>query len=295
MRIFGSEKLDGMLQRLGLEEGEAITHSWINKAVEKAQSKVEAHNFEIRKLLRFDDVMNDQRQVIFAQRKDIMDSKDVHDTVVDMRHETIEVIIDNAIPEGSFADQWDATTFRAEVAQYLALDIPAEEWFNEDGIAEIELSDRLTAMSDKHMAEKAVRFTPDVMRVAEKSLLLQVLDQQWKEHLLSLDQLRQGIGLRAYAQKDPLNEYKREAFHMFELMLDKMRRTVTMALSHVELRPPEEQQQAAAAPQQAAPQASLRQQAKLDVMIHALVGLERNINIVMERLARRKAISSCYD
>ena len=256
MRIFGSEKLDGMLQRLGLEEGEAITHSWINKAVEKAQSKVEAHNFEIRKqLLRFDDVMNDQRQVIFAQRKDIMDSKDVHDTVVDMRHETIEVIIDNAIPEGSFADQWDATTFRAEVAQYLALDIPAEDWFNEDGIAEIELSDRLTAMSDKHMAEKAVRFTPDVMRVAEKSLLLQVLDQQWKEHLLSLDQLRQGIGLRAYAQKDPLNEYKREAFHMFELMLDKMRRTVTMALSHVELRPPEEQQQAAAAPQQAAPQA----------------------------------------
>ena len=256
MRIFGSEKLDGMLQRLGLEEGEAITHSWINKAVEKAQSKVEAHNFEIRKqLLRFDDVMNDQRQVIFAQRKDIMEAKDVHDTVVDMRHETIDVIIDNAIPEGSFVDQWDATSFRAESAQFLALDVPAEEWFNEDGIAEIELSDRLTAMSDKYMAEKAVRFTPDVMRVAEKSLLLQVLDQQWKEHLLALDQLRQGIGLRAYAQKDPLNEYKREAFHMFELMLDKMRRTVTMALSHVELRPPEEQQAAAAAQQQAAPQA----------------------------------------
>ena len=258
MRIFGSEKLDGMLQRLGLEEGEAITHSWINKAVEKAQSKVEAHNFEIRKqLLRFDDVMNDQRQVIFAQRKDIMEAKDVHDTVVDMRHETIDVIIDNAIPEGSFVDQWDATSFRAESAQFLALDVPADEWFNEDGIAEIELSDRLTAMSDKYMAEKAVRFTPDVMRVAEKSLLLQVLDQQWKEHLLALDQLRQGIGLRAYAQKDPLNEYKREAFHMFELMLDKMRRTVTMALSHVELRPPEEQQAAAAASaqQQAAPQA----------------------------------------
>ena len=261
MRIFGSEKLDGMLQRLGLEEGEAITHSWINKAVEKAQSKVEAHNFEIRKqLLRFDDVMNDQRQVIFAQRKDIMDSKDVHDTVVDMRHETIEIIIDNAIPEGSFVDQWDATSFRAEAAQYLALDIPAEEWFNEDGIAEIELSDRLTSMSDKFMAEKAVRFTPDVMRMAEKSLLLQVLDQQWKEHLLALDQLRQGIGLRAYAQKDPLNEYKREAFHMFELMLDKMRRTVTMALSHVEVRPPEEQQ--AAAQQAAAQQAAQRQAAQ---------------------------------
>jgi len=240
MRIFGSEKLDGMLQKLGLEEGEAITHSWINKAVEKAQSKVEAHNFEIRKqLLRFDDVMNDQRQVIFAQRKDIMQSKDVHDTVVDMRHETIEVIIDNAIPQGSFVENWDATKFKTQAMQYLALDIPAEEWFAEDGIAEIELSDRLIAKSDSYMADKAVRFGPEVMRVAEKSLLLQVLDQQWKEHLLGLDQLRQGIGLRAYAQKDPLNEYKKEAFGMFEGMLDKMRMTVTLALSHVELRQPE--------------------------------------------------------
>ena len=240
MRIFGSEKLDGMLQKLGLDEGEAITHNWINKAVEKAQSKVEAHNFEIRKqLLRFDDVMNDQRQVIFAQRRDIMEAAEVRDTVTDMRHDVIESIIDEAIPQGSFVEQWDADKFRADCAQFLGLDIPASEWFNEDGIAEIELSDRLRETSDKYMAEKAVRFGLDVMRLAEKSLLLQVLDQQWKEHLLGLDQLRQGIGLRAYAQKDPLNEYKKEAFGMFEDMLERLRRTVTLALSHVEVRQPE--------------------------------------------------------
>ena len=240
MRIFGSEKLDGMLQKLGLDEGEAITHNWINKAVEKAQSKVEAHNFEIRKqLLRFDDVMNDQRQVIFAQRREIMEAAEVRDTVTDMRHDVIESIIDEAIPQGSFVEQWDADKFRADCAQFLGLDIPASEWFNEDGIAEIELSDRLRETSDKYMAEKAVRFGPDVMRLAEKSLLLQVLDQQWKEHLLGLDQLRQGIGLRAYAQKDPLNEYKKEAFGMFEDMLERLRRTVTLALSHVEVRQPE--------------------------------------------------------
>ena len=254
MRIFGSEKLDGMLSKLGLEEGEAITHAWINKAVEKAQSKVEAHNFEIRKqLLRFDDVMNDQRQVIFAQRRDIMEASDVNETVVDMRHDVIESLIDDSIPQGSFSDQWDADKFQANCAQFLALNVPAKDWFEEDGIAEIELSDRLTALSDKHMAEKAVRFTPDVMRMAEKSLLLQVLDQNWKEHLLGLDQLRQGIGLRAYAQKDPLNEYKKEAFGMFEDMLERLRRTVTMALAHVEVRPPEEQPADAASQPQAQP------------------------------------------
>ena len=276
MRIFGSEKLEGMLSKLGLQEGEAITHVWINKAVEKAQSKVEAHNFEIRKqLLRFDDVMNDQRQVIFAQRRDIMEASDVNDTVTDMRHDVIESIIDDTIPQGSFVDQWDAEKFQAESAQFLALNIPAKEWFDEDGIAEIELSDRLVAQSDKHMAEKAVRFSPDVMRMAEKSLLLQVLDQQWKEHLLGLDQLRQGIGLRAYAQKDPLNEYKKEAFGMFEDMLERLRRTVTMALSHVELRSPEEQQEQAAAQQRAAQQAA-QQSAKAAPQASAQQKVGRN-------------------
>ena len=242
MRIFGSEKLDGMLQKLGLEEGEAITHPWINKAVEKAQSKVEAHNFEIRKqLLRYDDVMNDQRHVIFSQRKEIMETPNVHETVRDMRHDSIDTIVAEAIPQNSFAEQWDAEKLKASSRATLGLDIPAEDWVAEDGIAEEEITERLQGLSDSYMAEKGTRFGPEIMRMAEKSLLLQVLDQQWKEHLLQLEQLRQGINLRAYAQKDPLNEYKREAFIMFEAMLTTMRQTVTMALSHVELREPDEE------------------------------------------------------
>ena len=240
MRIFGSEKLDGMLQKLGLEEGEAIVHPWINKAVEKAQSKVEARNFEIRKqLLKFDDVMNDQRTVIFEQRKEIMRSGDVQDTVTDMRREAVSQIVERSVPAGTFSDQWNAAQLQEDSQRVLGVEVPAEEWFAEDGVAETEIEERLTDMSDRYMAEKAVRIGPDTMRMAEKSLLLQVLDQQWKQHLLSLEQLRQGISLRAYAQKDPLNEYKREAFTMFEGLLASLRETVTMVLSHVEVRQPE--------------------------------------------------------
>ena len=254
MRIFGSEKLDGMLQKLGLEEGEAITHPWINKAVEKAQSKVEAHNFEIRKqLLRYDDVMNDQRHVIFSQRKEIMETPNVHETVRDMRHDSIDSIVAEAIPQNSFVEQWDAEKLKASSRATLGLDIPAEDWVAEDGIAEEEITERLQGLSDSYMAEKGTRFGPEIMRMAEKSLLLQVLDQQWKEHLLQLEQLRQGINLRAYAQKDPLNEYKREAFIMFEAMLTTMRQTVTMALSHVELREPDEDLASSKAAPAAAP------------------------------------------
>ena len=254
MRIFGSEKLDGMLQKLGLEEGEAITHPWINKAVEKAQSKVEAHNFEIRKqLLRYDDVMNDQRHVIFSQRKEIMETPNVHETVRDMRHDSIDTIVAEAIPQNSFAEQWDAEKLKASSRATLGLDIPAEDWVAEDGIAEEEITERLQGLSDSYMAEKGTRFGPEIMRMAEKSLLLQVLDQQWKEHLLQLEQLRQGINLRAYAQKDPLNEYKREAFIMFEAMLTTMRQTVTMALTHVELREPDEELASSKAAPAAAP------------------------------------------
>ena len=252
MRIFGSDKLDGMLQKLGLEEGEAIVHPWINKAVEKAQSKVEARNFEIRKqLLKFDDVMNDQRTVIFEQRKDIMRSTDVQDTVSDMRHEAIAQIVERSVPAGTFSDQWNAEQLQTDAQRVLAVEVPAADWFAEDGVVETEVEERLTDMSDRYMAEKAVRIGPDTMRMAEKSLLLQVLDQQWKLHLLSLDQLRQGISLRAYAQKDPLNEYKREAFEMFERLLAGLRETVTMVLSHVEIRQPEPET-AAAAPSGAA-------------------------------------------
>ncbi len=240
MRIFGSEKLDSMLVKLGLEEGEAIIHPWINKAVEKAQSKVEARNFEIRKqLLKYDDVMNDQRRVIFDQRKDIMRSSDVNDTIVDMRREAVTLIVERAIPAKSYHDQWLGEQLRDDAQRVLGVDAPISDWFLEDGIAETEIEERLIEASNRRMAEKAVRLGSDVMRMAEKSLLLQVLDQQWKEHLLGLDQLRQGISLRAYGQKDPLNEYKREAFMMFESMLAGLRETTSMVLAHVELRPEE--------------------------------------------------------
>ena len=258
MRIFGSEKLDGMLQKLGLEEGEAITHPWINKAVEKAQSKVEAHNFEIRKqLLKYDDVMNDQRHVVFGQRREIMQAEDVHETVRDMRHDTIDNMVTEAIPQGSYADQWDAEKLDNSARNVLGVEVPAADWIAEDGIAEAEIIERLQQLSDRYMAEKAVRFGSETMRMAEKSLLLQVLDQQWKEHLLQLEQLRQGISLRAYAQKDPLNEYKREAFMMFDSMLNSMRQTVTMALSHVEIRSPDASQEERPAAQPSQRQAGL--------------------------------------
>ena len=238
MRIFGSEKLDGMLQKLGLEEGESIAHNWINKAVEKAQSKVESHNFEIRKqLLKYDDVMNDQRQVVFSQRKDIMQTENVHDTILGMREETIDWIVSESIPAGSFPDMWDADLLTSLSMSHLGIEVPGADWVTEDGVTDGEITDRLRSACDRHMASKATIFGPDAMRNIEKSVILQILDQQWKEHLLSLDHLRQGINLRAYAQKDPLNEYKREAFQMFEGMLDKMRQTVTMALAHVNLRP----------------------------------------------------------
>ena len=262
MRIFGSEKLESMLLKLGLEEGEAIMHPWINKAVEKAQSKVEARNFEIRKqLLKYDDVMNDQRRVIFDQRKEIMRADDVHDTVVDMRHEAAALIVERSIPAGTYHDEWDSETLDADARRVLGVEAPIADWFAEDGIAEPEIEARLIDAADRHMAEKAVRLGPDIMRMAEKNLLLQVLDQQWKEHLLTLDQLRQGITLRAYGQKDPLNEYKREAFLMFESMLANMRETTSMVLSHVEIRQPDEDGAPPAAPAEASATAKVSRNA----------------------------------
>ena len=262
MRIFGSEKLESMLLKLGLEEGEAIMHPWINKAVEKAQSKVEARNFEIRKqLLKYDDVMNDQRRVIFDQRKEIMRADDVHDTVVDMRHEAAALIVERSIPAGTYHDEWDSETLDADARRVLGVEAPIADWFAEDGIAEPEIEARLIDAADLHMAEKAVRLGPDIMRMAEKNLLLQVLDQQWKEHLLTLDQLRQGITLRAYGQKDPLNEYKREAFLMFESMLANMRETTSMVLSHVEIRQPDEDGAPPAAPAEASATAKVSRNA----------------------------------
>jgi preprotein translocase subunit SecA len=251
MRIFGSERMDAMLRRLGLKEGEAIVHPWINKALEKAQQKVEARNFEIRKqLLKFDDVMNDQRKVIYEQRREIMDAPDVAQTIEDMRHETVANIVARAIPENAYAEQWNIGQLHEEVLRVFNLDLPVKEWAKEEGIADAEIRQRITEAADRKMAEKAANYGPEIMRLAEKSLLLQILDQQWKEHLLHLDHLRQGINLRAYGQRDPLNEYKREAFSMFEEMLARLREAVTGVLMHVELRVnmPEEQLQPAAAP-----------------------------------------------
>ncbi|MEK9971642.1 MAG: SEC-C metal-binding domain-containing protein, partial [Ferrovibrio sp.] len=237
LRIFGSERMDSMLQRLGLKDGEAIIHPWINKALEKAQQKVEARNYEIRKnLLKYDDVMNDQRKVVYEQRIEIMGAEHVADTVRDMREEIASELVDRHIPERAYAEQWDAEGLQAEVSRIFALDLPIVEWAKEEGIADQQIRERLQDAIERRMAEKVANFGPDVMRMVERSLLLQVLDQTWKEHLHHLDYLRQAIGLRAYAQKDPLNEYKREAFTLFEQMLTRVREQVTGILSRVEVR-----------------------------------------------------------
>ena len=237
MRIFGSERIDGMLQKLGLEEGEAIVHPWVNKALEKAQQKVEARNFEIRKnLLKYDDVMNDQRKVIYEQRRELMAAEDVADDIADMRHQVIDDMVDRCIPEKAYPEQWNTSALHEETLRVLGMDLPVAEWAKEEGIADAEIRERLTDGADRMMAEKAANYGPEVMRSVEKSLLLQILDQVWKEHLLTLDHLRQGIGLRAYAQRDPLNEYKREAFSLFKAMLEHLRERVTLVLCHIELR-----------------------------------------------------------
>ena len=236
MRIFGSERMDGMLKKLGLEEGEAIIHPWINKALEKAQQKVEARNFDIRKqLLKYDDVMNDQRKVIYEQRREIMNAEDVNATVTDMRHEVIESLVNKTIPAGTYHEQWDLDTLAAEVAGTLNLDEDIKQWADEEGVADQEILERLLEASNRRLAEKAANYGSELFRMAEKSILLQVIDQQWKEHLLALDHLRQGINLRAYAQRDPLNEYKREAFNLFDEMLESVRHTITGALSNLEI------------------------------------------------------------
>jgi preprotein translocase subunit SecA len=226
-----------MLGKLGLKEDEAIIHPWINKALEKAQQKVEARNFEIRKnLLKFDDVMNDQRKVIYEQRHELIETKEVAETVRDMRYQVIDDLVAAAIPEKAYHEQWDVEGLERDCKRLLALELPIAEWAKEEGIAEAEIKERIVAESDRRMAHKVVTYGPDVIRMAEKSLLLQILDQVWKEHLLSLDHLRQGIGLRAYGQRDPLNEYKREAFALFEAMLDRLRERVIQVLAHIELR-----------------------------------------------------------
>ena len=238
MRIFGSERMGGMLQRLGLKEGEAIVHPWINKALEKAQKKVEARNFDTRKnVLKYDDVMNSQRKEVYAQRKEFMKATDVSETVAEMRAEVIENMVARRVPEKAFVEQWELKELTDDVQRVLNQTLPIEEWGREEGIDERHLAERILQASDQMMASKAANMGPELMRFIEKSLLIQVMDAVWKEHLYALDHLRQGIGLRAYGQRDPLNEYKSEAFALFNAMLDELKERVTMMLARVELAP----------------------------------------------------------
>ncbi|MGL3105904.1 preprotein translocase subunit SecA [Bradyrhizobium sp. BR 1432] len=242
MRIFGSDRLDSMLQRLGLQEGEAIIHPWINKALEKAQQKVEARNFDIRKnLLKFDNVQNDQRKVIFDQRVELMRDESVAETIADMRHAFIDDLVAKHVPEHAYAEQWDVAGLKDELKRVLDLDLPVDEWAKEEGIADEELLTRIETKADEHMAAKVAQWGPDVMRYVEKTILLQTLDHLWREHLIMLDHLRQVIGLRGYGQRDPLQEYKTEAFNLFQEMSAHLREAVTAQLMRVEIVPPEQE------------------------------------------------------
>jgi preprotein translocase subunit SecA len=244
MRIFGTDKLDGMLTKLGLKENEAIIHPWINKALEKAQQKVEARNFDIRKnILKFDNVMNDQRKVIFDQRVEWMNDEATAEIVADMRHNAIDDLVAKHVPENAYPEQWDTAGLKEELKRVLGLDLPVDEWAKEEGIADEEIFARVERRADEHMAAKVAQWGSDVIRYIEKSILLQTLDHLWREHLVMLDHLRQVIGLRGYGQRDPLNEYKAEAFALFEAMSQNLREAVTAQLMRVEIlaQPPEQQ------------------------------------------------------
>jgi len=234
MRIFGSERLDKVLGSLGMKEGEAIIHPWVNKSLERAQAKVEGRNFDIRKqLLKFDDVMNDQRKAIFSQRLEIMQAEDLEEITEDMRHQVIDDLVDDFLPPKSYAEQWNSEGLYAAVMQKLALDLPVIDWAAEDGVDQEVMRERLYEASDRQMAEKAAAFGPETMRQIEKQFLLQTIDARWREHLVTLEHLRSVVGFRGYAQRDPLSEYKTEAFTLFERLLDGLREDVTQKLAQV--------------------------------------------------------------
>ncbi|WP_238367575.1 preprotein translocase subunit SecA [Mesobacterium pallidum] len=243
MRIFGSERLDKVLSTLGLKDGEAIVHPWVNKSLERAQAKVEGRNFDIRKqLLKFDDVMNDQRKVIFSQRREIMEAEDLSEITSDMREQVIDDLVDQHMPPKAYADQWNMEGLYADVLTYLGVNEPVIAWGDEDGVDGEVVKERLTEASDTFMAEKAEAFGAETMRQIEKQMLLQTIDGKWREHLLTLEHLRSVVGFRGYAQRDPLNEYKNEAFQLFENMLDGLRLEVTQKLAQIRPMTQEEQQ-----------------------------------------------------
>ena len=248
MRIFGSERMDSILQRLGLEKGEAIAHPWVNKALEKAQQKVEARNFEMRKnLLKFDNVLNDQRKVIFEQRLDIMRAAEVDEIIAEMRTQVADEMVARHIPERAYAEQWDTPGLEEEVRNIFGVELPIVEWAKEEGIADEEMRERINEAVDRRAAERAANFGPEIIRYIEKAILLQTLDHDWREHIIQLEHLRQYVGLRGYGQRDPLNEYKSEALTLFEGLLVRLRTDVVRQLMHVQVRtgepPPVQEQQ----------------------------------------------------
>ncbi|MFT8665247.1 preprotein translocase subunit SecA [Acetobacter orientalis] len=239
MRIFGSDRMSGMFQKMGMKEGEAIVHPWLSKALERAQKKVEARNFDMRKnTLKYDDVMNDQRKEVYAQRREYMAIEDVSSIVGEALDDVIDAMVMRHIPEKSFAEQWDIAALHAEVDKTLALDLPLAQWAQEDGMDAELVAQRISEAATQAQAARAANIGPDLMRFIEKQVLMTTYDAVWKEHLHALDQLRQGIGLRAYGQKDPLNEYKHEAFQLFTIMLEEMRERVTSLMARVEVAPP---------------------------------------------------------
>ncbi|MFP4326901.1 MAG: preprotein translocase subunit SecA [Paracoccaceae bacterium] len=264
MRIFGSERLEKVLNTLGMKEGEAIVHPWVNKSLERAQAKVEARNFDIRKqLLKFDDVMNDQRKVIFGQRREIMEAEDISEIVEDMRNQVIDDLVDLHMPPKTYADQWDTQGLYAACIEKLGIDVPVIAWADEEGVDQDVMRERIEKAADEFMARKTVAFGTENMRQIEKQILLQTIDGKWRDHLLTLEHLRSVVAFRGYAQRDPLNEYKSEAFQLFEGLLDGLREDVTQKLAQI--RPMTEEEQRAMMEQIAAQQAQLQQAAEQSV------------------------------
>ncbi|MDG2474107.1 MAG: preprotein translocase subunit SecA [Paracoccaceae bacterium] len=236
MRIFGSEKLDSMLSKLGMKAGESIAHPWVNKALERAQSKVEARNFDIRKnILKYDDVMNEQRKAIFSQRRDIMDAEDLSEIVSDMRHDVIDDLVLSNLSKDEYPEQWKISKLHEELKTGLSLVLPLSDWMKEDDINPDVISSRIVEASDRHIAQKVGLYGPEVMRKIERQVVLQTIDKGWQDHLLTLEHLRTVVSFRGYAQKDPLNEYKSEAFSLFDNLLQRLRGDVTKFISFVQV------------------------------------------------------------
>jgi len=251
MRIFGGEKMQAMLQKMGFNEGEVIEHPWVTKAIENSQKKVEGRNFDIRKqLLEYDDVMNQQREVIYGQRRELLEAEDVSDVIVDMRRDYVRQLVERYLPPQSYAENWDLDGLRKELEEQLALQAPVRDWVDSGGVDSAEqMGERITETLAESMREKEAIVSPESMRQFEKVLVLQILDHNWKEHLLAMDHLREGIGLRGYGQQQPLQEYKHESFKLFAAMIGLVREETMQALHRVRVeQPPEPKPQARQAP-----------------------------------------------